>query len=264
MDDTNTVRGQKFDVDGGTPTGRTALINEYPLQVGPDTRLGCYWPYIVSQDADAGLRWTLHQGPWVDGKTYYVNDTNLTAEAAAAGTPLVALPVTQAFEDAAGFVYRGADGRVRTGVRTYGAGPAQEPAWEQGAALAAPVPAGAALAAFAVGQPYSADRLNTYVLYQDAAGVLQVLWQDGDGDDEAGGWQGPRTYAALADAAPGTDIACVTQGGGPGSAVQKAQDMNRCFFQERDTGRLKEVWFDGAEWKAVGFVPVDYGDGRCT
>ena len=103
------------------------------------------------------------------------------------------------------------------------------------------------------------NAVDTHLLYQDAAGVLQTVWQDDEAD-----WKGPKTYPAFDGADAGTDIACVTQGGGLGSSVQKEQDMNRCFFQERDTGRLKEVWFDGAEWRAVGFVPVDYGDGRCT
>lgn len=97
----------------------------------------------------------------------------------------------------------------------------------------------------------SDDLVNTYAVYQDDDGVLQVIWQN-----DTSGWQGPQTYTALDGADKGTDIACVTQAVWDEKKVtiSSATDMNRCYFQSG--GRVKEVWFDGRKWKDLGYLPI--------
>jgi len=82
--------------------------------------------------------------------------------------------------------------------------------------------------------------------------VLQVVWQN-----DASGWQGPQTFPALADADKGTDIACLIQATWDytGIALSAATDMNRCYFQS--DGKVKEVWFDGKDWKDLGYLPLE-------
>lgn len=259
------MRGLVFSISHATESrGKEGKLSSqaHPVIVDANSRLGCYWPYIMSQDAGGSLRWTEFVGPGDSRVDWYRNDTGIDARGSE-GTGMVPLPITQSFRNEAGFVYRGTDGRLATGVKEYNT--TESPEWGQSQPAVA-IPAESAIAAFSVGRDNTPDSVDTYILYQDDAGVIQVVWRDGkDGHD---GWQGPQTYPALDNAEIGTDIACATMGGGNeggGSAftVSKQQDMNRCFFQEKGTGRLKEVWFNGTDWEGVRFVPIDYGDGKC-
>lgn len=81
--------------------------------------------------------------------------------------------------------------------------------------------------------------------------MLQVIWQD-----DSSGWQGPKTYSALAGADKGTDIACLNQAAWDQVNVKlsTATDMNRCYFQSG--GKVKEVLFNGKAWKDLGYLPI--------
>ena len=106
------------------------------------------------------------------------------------------------------------------------------------------------MGAFAVPRPQNPQsELNTYVLWQDPSGAIQVNWQD----DETG-WKGPRTYPALGGADNGTSIACLTPNMWPITNLQPLWDMSRCYFQAG--GFLKEVYFNGWDWVALGNVPM--------
>lgn len=80
---------------------------------------------------------------------------------------------------------------------------------------------------------------------------MQVVWQN-----DSSGWQGPETYPALSGADKGTDIVCVTQAAWDDAnvAISSATDMNRCYFQSEY--KVKEVLFDGKDWKDLGFLPI--------
>lgn len=256
LDTTSTIRGQNFNFwnDRKPLKGAASSINGYPLQVAENTSIACYFPYIVSQDKDNDqIRWTemLGENPDNDTQPWWTNDTSVNA-LGSQQTDLVLLPVAQTFFDAGGFVYRSADGNLSVAMKDYTGGATASVSWKDGA-LSAKIPSDSAIGAFVVGRPYTPEDVNTYILYQDEKGVIQVVWQDGDH------WQGPETFDALNDAEVGTDIECLTQGAADSVDVQvsREQDMNRCFFQEKGTGRLKEVWFNGDEWKAQGFVPLD-------
>lgn len=115
--------------------------------------------------------------------------------------------------------------------------------------LNAQIPAESAIGAFTYGR--KDNLVNTYILYQDTDGILQVRWQS-----DTSGWMGPQTYPALADADMGTDITCLTQPAWDETKVtlSSATDMNRCYFQSG--GKVKEVRFDGGDWKDLGFIPM--------
>jgi hypothetical protein len=257
LDTTSTIRGQVFNFwDDGRPLkGEASTINNYPLQVAENSNIACYFPYLVSQDGEdkSQIRWTrmLGENRTDESQPWWVNDTSVNT-AATQRTDMVLLPVAQTFLDDGGFVYRTEDGKLAFTIKDYTGSAAANASWKEGS-LSTAIPFGSSIGAFVVGRPYTSEAVNTYILYQDDDGVLQVVWQDGDD------WQGPKTYNALGNAEIGTDIECLTQGSSASVGVQVSvqQDMNRCFFQERGTGRLKEVWFDGDQWKDEGYVPLD-------
>ncbi|KAI1390104.1 uncharacterized protein F4822DRAFT_224534 [Hypoxylon trugodes] len=250
------IRGQNFNFDfegGKIPAkGEAGSINSYPLQSAGGT-ISCYFPYVISQDANNEVRWTVMHGqnssnlsaPW------WVNNTNWDIKASK-GAGMVVLPIAQKFQNAGGIIYRSSEGMLSMQIHD-----ALDPsndgvAWRKGA-LSKAIPANASVGAFSVGRPYdNNNQINTYILYQDNDGKIQVVWQDDDS-----GWKGPQTYDALSGAAQPTDIACLTPGAydAAGIGISREQDMNRCFFQVSG-GKVKEVWFDGTNWNDVGFVPT--------
>ena len=96
------------------------------------------------------------------------------------------------------------------------------------------------------------NAVDTHLLYQDAAGVLQTVWQDDEAD-----WKGPKTYPAFDGADAGTDIACITAAAwdSSGVGVTAATDLARCFFQVRNL--VREVHWTGEGWESIGFLPID-------
>lgn len=96
------------------------------------------------------------------------------------------------------------------------------------------------------------DAINTYVVYQDAAGALQMVWQN-----STAGWQGPRAFDALQGADQGTDIACVTAAAwnASGVAITSATDVSRCYFQVQ--GQVREAHWTGTDWADLGFLPIE-------
>jgi len=93
------------------------------------------------------------------------------------------------------------------------------------------------------------NEVNTYILWQDTSGSIQVSWQD----DESG-WKGPATFAALDGADNGTAITCLTPSAWPASQLQATWDMSRCYFQTN--GSLREVLYNGSNWIEIGNVPL--------
>ncbi|KAI4592438.1 hypothetical protein KJ359_011249 [Pestalotiopsis sp. 9143b] len=242
--------------------GQPSSINPYQIPAAVNSSLSCYFPYLVSQDSDnaAQTRWTRLLTNSSSDQSWET-ETVANAADAAASAEYVLLPVAQEVQENAGFVYRTAGGDLGLAMKDYAGGDTlTDVSWTRGALSSAGgggggAAPGSAVGAFVVGRPYTANDINTYVLYQsdETSGDIQVVWQDGDG------WRGPESYDALKGAEPGSDIECLTQGAwaGVGMPVSRAQDMNRCFFQEKDTGKLREVWFDGTDWRNEGYVPLE-------
>lgn len=94
--------------------------------------------------------------------------------------------------------------------------------------------------------------INTYIVYQDEAGALQMVWQNSASD-----WQGPKTFDAFQGADRGTDIACVTAAAWDGSNIHitSATDVSRCYFQVK--GQVREAHWNGTNWESLGFLPIE-------
>lgn len=164
---------------------------------------------------------------------------------------MVALPVAQKVQKAGGIVYRSSEGKLSIRIHDELEASNDNVAWRKGA-LSQAVPPTTSIGAFSVGRPYdNNNQVNTYILYQDDDGIIQVVWQDDDT-----GWKGPETYDALGDAEKGTEIACLTAGVyGAANILSREQDMNRCFYFHVNGG-VKEVWFDGDNWNDAGIVQI--------
>ncbi|KAI0898597.1 hypothetical protein F4806DRAFT_458932 [Annulohypoxylon nitens] len=250
------IRGQNFNFkfeNGTIPVnGESGSINTYPLQIAGNTRISCFFPYLISQDADNSIRWSTMIGQNATNKSapWWINSTDWNGNVKATnGGGIVTLPIAQNYSDA-GIVYRSNEGMLSIKIHDESAESSEGVSWRKGA-LSKEIPADSPIGAFAVGRPYdSNNQINTYILYQDNNGVIQVVWQDGDS------WQGPETYDALGSANNGTDIACLTSGADEAAnvGISKDQDMNRCYYQT-ELG-VKEVWFDGSDWHDEGILPI--------
>ncbi|EOO00285.1 hypothetical protein UCRPA7_4200 [Phaeoacremonium minimum UCRPA7] len=244
-DRNNELKGQIFQ-DGTRPVkGDAAGINSFPLTIDVSSRMASYFPYVVSQDANTGtIRWIEWHGfnDWSNSTFDGVKGT--------AGTGLALIPAAVKYLDGGAFVYRNEEGKMSIFLASQDGDVPSTWAWSYGAELAAAIPKESAIGAFVYGR--EADLINTYTLYQDRSGTLQVIWQN----DTSSGWQGPKTYDALAGADNGTDITCVTQTAWDeqGVNISSTTDMNRCYFQSE--GKVKEVRFDGLNWLDLGFLPI--------
>lgn len=185
--------------------------------------------------------------------------------APAAGSAV--LPTAVRYLDAGGLVYVApGSGSLTKFLTTTDDAPVQGWSWTPGS-LGVTVPASAPVGAFVYGaggtsSSNTSDLINTYVLYQaqtaaapgagPATADILVVHQNAQGP-----WRGPASDEALADADLGTDIACLTQQAwdGVGVNLSSQTDMNLCWFQAGG-GKLKEVWFDGADWHDRGFLQL--------
>ncbi|KAK6070677.1 hypothetical protein SCUP515_08286 [Seiridium cupressi] len=118
--------------------------------------------------------------------------------------------------------------------------------------LSEAIPDDTAIGGFAVARPNDTkNQTNTYLLYQDNSGTIQVVWQD-----DTSGWKGPSTYDAFDNADNGTDITCLTAAAwdASGHEVTSNQNMNRCYFQAGN--KVREVYYDGSNWNDEGYLPI--------
>ncbi|KAI1409699.1 hypothetical protein F5Y13DRAFT_192961 [Hypoxylon sp. FL1857] len=246
-DQDGVVRGQNFNFkfENGTILlkGEAGSINAYPLQIAGNTKISSFFPYLISQDADDSIRWTVMHGQNTSNLSapWWVNDTEWDVKASKGGG-MVVLPIAQNVRNAGGIVYRSAEGMLSVKIHDESDPSNEEVAWRKGA-LSKEISSNTSLGAFSVGRPYdNNNQVNTYILYQDNDGTIQVVWQDDDA------WKGPQTYDAFKGADQGTDIACLTPGAYDAANIEisREQDMNRCFFMSG--GLVKEVWFDGSKW----------------
>ncbi|KAK8084122.1 hypothetical protein PG996_002903 [Apiospora saccharicola] len=254
FDDSSTIRQQIFPT-GVKDTGKSGDLNSFPQEAAPGSRLGAYWPFVLSQDVGGKLRWTRYWGPknWVSN-----TDIDITASP---GSGLVVIPAAAKYKDAGGLVYRRGDGKPynyladRMGNNTGFA-------WASGDIAnnlnGLTIPPDSPLAAFSVARSSQSNDsdayVNTYILYADTKGAVNMIWQN-----DQSGWQGPKQYAAFDGADDGTDITCLTPAAWDGSGVEvsSSYDTSRCYFQAGGAGQVREVQFDGTDWKDLGYLPIE-------
>lgn len=109
------------------------------------------------------------------------------------------------------------------------------------------------MAAFSIVNTSSSENksLSVYLLWQGEDGTIQMSWTEGEGSS----WKGPVTHAAFAGADKDAALSCLTGLTFKNFPLQSGQELSRCYFQ---TGLgLREVAFDGDDWRIVGVVPID-------
>ncbi|KAK9420617.1 hypothetical protein SUNI508_06357 [Seiridium unicorne] len=247
LDQNAILRGQGFqDASGQAQQGQRLVLNDYPITVDSTSRLASYWPFVVSQDADGAFRWIRYWG--AGAEDWWTNDTLSVIGSSSAG--MVVLPASAWYLDKGGFAYRRSDGKMRTYL-TDTNNNATGTSWGT-ADLSEAIPDDTAIGGFAVARPNDTkNQTNTYLLYQDNSGTIQVVWQD-----DTSGWKGPSTYDAFDNADNGTDITCLTAAAwdASGHEVTSNQNMNRCYFQVGN--KVREVYYDGSNWNDEGYLPI--------
>ena len=109
LDGTSTIRNQVFDHLSGNAQGAGGTFNEFAVPAAPTSRLASYWPFLLSQDGDGGLRWTRYWGSRPDH--IFWKNQNITLKASdAAG--LVAVPAKTKYLEAGAILYRRDDGKL--------------------------------------------------------------------------------------------------------------------------------------------------------
>ncbi|KAK8097474.1 hypothetical protein PG984_016613 [Apiospora sp. TS-2023a] len=220
FDDSSTIRQQIFPT-GVKDTGKSGDLNSFPQEAAPGSRLGAYWPFVLSQDL----------GGSCGGRATGARRTG-------SATPISTSPPPPA-RASSSFPRRPRDISNNLNGLT--------------------IPPDSPLAAFTVARSTSQSNdpnsyVNTYILYVDAQGAVNIIWQN-----DQSGWQGPRQYAAFQGADQGTDLACLTPAAWDGSGVEvsSSYDMSRCYFQAGGAGQVREVQFDGTDWKDLGYLPIE-------
>ncbi|KAH8668944.1 hypothetical protein BX600DRAFT_510995 [Xylariales sp. PMI_506] len=251
VDTNQTLRGQGIeDYEGAAASGASLLLNNYPITVASNSRLASYWPFFISQNNNGTLEWTRYYGS--SAPNWWTHAPVDSEVSATNGSGLAIVPASSYFrnDQDGGFLYRTASGALSNYLYSTDNN-LTGTAWS-GFTLSMSIPADSPIAGFAVARASSSSNYtNTYILYQDAEGDIQVVWQD-----DTSGWKGPETYDAFAGADGGTDIACVTPGAwaATNSYLTSADDMSRCYFQAG--GQLREVHYNGSDWINDGYLPI--------
>lgn len=87
-------------------------LNSDSQEVAPNTRLGAYWPHLLSQRVDASgkLIWTTRRSDQQLENTFF-NHTDPGVDASPT-SGLAIVPASSKDKDAAGFIYRRRDGKM--------------------------------------------------------------------------------------------------------------------------------------------------------
>lgn len=114
------------------------------------------------------------------------------------------------------------------------------------------IPANAAMGAFTVprGSDTTDGAMNTYILWQDNTGALQMTWED-DGT----GWRTSSTPASLGSPDKGTGISCLTPTLWAVASLLSDYGMARCYYLV--DGNIREIQYDGSNWSVIGNVQID-------
>ncbi|KAK0761409.1 hypothetical protein N5P37_006359 [Trichoderma harzianum] len=114
------------------------------------------------------------------------------------------------------------------------------------------IPANVAMGAFTV--PRDSDTtdgaMNTYILWQDSTGALQMTWEDDDT-----GWRTSSTPASLGGPDKGTGISCLAPTLWAVASLLSDYGMARCYYLV--DGEIREVQYDGSNWSVIGNVQLD-------
>jgi len=192
-----------------------------------------YWPSIVFQDDLGNLQEILYNLS-IPGNQAGWSQRSLGAlgynYSGLAEVPVTFIDTSLPTLDSYGVdvLYQQSDSKMYDASKNTNVG-----AWST-SAIGVSIPASASIGSFSV--PRSGNTggdMNVYVLWQNASGQIQMVWQD--------------------DTSGTGSIACLTPSAWPPSELQANYDLSRCYFQSN--GTIKETKFDGSAWNVVGDVP---------
>jgi len=239
LDSESRINEWSWDTTANT-LGTSGSLTPYTVPTSSGSRLTSYWPFIIYQEAGFDLHEIVYDcrfsGCWFNRT---LNRTGYD------GADIVIVPAQQNLRQM-NIIYQRGDRKLMSMARNSTTGDLST-----SSAFSIDVPATASFAALTVVRPSSDNTvLDTYVLYQDSAGTIKVVW-----NDVGTSWKGPATFPAFNDADNGTSIACLTQAAFfTDTPLQSNNPLSRCYFQAK--GALREVRLEGSDWEIVGDVNV--------
>lgn len=241
--------------DDGSVTGMPGTLDQQKYIAHQDTKLAFYWPRLMYQGMSGEIRETRFdchvEDDEEDDECWH--DKVLRTSDATNGTRLATLPMQNSLSST-GLFYQEKDGRYANYISDR---ERHESTIWVNPAFSDRIPRNSSIAAFSTTRSTDPDKnaddksLNTYLLWQDLDGTIQMSWSDSDE-----GWKGPITHPAFAGADNNTALACLTGLSYPGFPLAPGTELSRCYFQ---TGpAIREVSFDGNSWDIVGNVPIEF------
>ncbi|KAH0490997.1 hypothetical protein TgHK011_002443 [Trichoderma gracile] len=215
----------------------SGVMSSKGWKVGADSRLASYWPSVIYQDGD-----NLMQEAYCANLTWNQEKVSLKCHE---GSAFAEIPysVNAAGSGGERIVYQRDDEKLLVAERN---------SLTEELSMDAPafaIPADAPMGAFAV--PRESNNpdgsMNTYILWQDDKGALQMTWED-----DSTGWRTSTTPASLGSPDNGTDISCLTPTIWSATSLQSDYGMARCYYLV--DGQIREVHYDGSNWSVIGNV----------
>ncbi|PTB38099.1 hypothetical protein M441DRAFT_29503 [Trichoderma asperellum CBS 433.97] len=225
------------------PTVQTSNINgtisSLGLKPAANSRLATYWPSLIFQDELNQLQETYY----TTSNKWLQNPLNLPSQNHSALVE-VAYSTSSARQGGGNFIYQGDDQKLLAEGRS------SSTASLKADAPTVSIPAESPIGAFSVPRNSQANSpMNTYTLWQNSTGGIQITWMDDDN-----GWQTTSTPDSFGSPDKGTDIACLTPSAYSLTPLQPKYDMARCYYLV--DGRIREVKYDGSNWSVIGNVPL--------
>ncbi|KAK3681572.1 hypothetical protein B0T22DRAFT_298541 [Podospora appendiculata] len=247
-----------------TPELNTDSINDMQVFSGLNSSLAAYWPWWIYQSPDGKL---VHiRNGLVDNfgpsATWSINTLNVTGLAA---TRLAIVPLSTNFSKIAvkgGYAvfYQDTNNRLAvsiTDINSPELAPDYALSWPTNDFPSITLPKYSPIAAFSTARPSDkSERVNTYVLYLDAASDINMVYIESSNPSS---WKTSKPDA-LKGADPDTDIACLTMATSNYNAaglevpLEQASSESKCFFQRG--GVLIQAVLDGTDWVVNGTVPL--------
>ncbi|KAK3331805.1 hypothetical protein B0T19DRAFT_86885 [Cercophora scortea] len=247
-----------------TPELITDSINDVQIFSGLNSSLASYWPWWIYQAPDGKLVHIRNGlvdnfGPSATWGTTTLNVTGLPA------TRLAIVPLSTNFSKIAvkgGYAvfYQDTDSRLAvsiTDINSTELAPDYALSWPTDDFPSITLPKYSPIAAFSTARPADkSERVNTYVLYLDAASDINMVYIE---SSDPSSWKTSKPEA-LKGVDRDTDIACLTMAtsnynaAGLETPLEQASSESKCFFQRG--GELIQAVLDGTDWVVNGTVPL--------
>ncbi|KAF3075905.1 hypothetical protein CFAM422_001637 [Trichoderma lentiforme] len=229
--------------DSPSPSAQTfngsGIMSSKGWKAAGDSKIASYWPSVIFQDDSDQMQ-----------EAYYANLTWAQSELGLKcqnNSAFAEVPYSVAAGRFGGekLIYQQDDQKLRIEERNN-----STDKFHVGAPSIT-IPANAAMGAFTV--PRDSDTtdgaMNTYILWQDSTGALQMTWEDDDT-----GWRTSSTPASLGGPDKGTGISCLTPTLWAVASLLSDYGMARCYYLV--DGNIREVQYDGSNWSVIGNVQL--------